>query len=113
MDTFFSVLGDLIKSGSFSEFQTTLIIFVVLFIFRRNILKSVFGDKPEGETEKDQKLQIILEKLDVIQNKIDSLTERIICDETKMNKIENSINQIVLEVKTEIIDLKKDLIKWS
>ena len=101
----------MIKSGAFSEFLTTLIIFVVLFIFRRNILKSVFGDKPEVETESDPKLQIILEKLDIIQNKIDSLTERIICDETKMNKIENSINQIVLEVKTETIDLKKDLIK--
>lgn len=109
MDTFFSVLGDLIKSGSFSEFQTTLILFAVLFIFRRNILKSVFGDKPE--VEPDSKSNAILEKLDVIQNKIDSLNERIICDETKMNKLENSINQIVLEVKTEIVNLKRDLFK--
>ena len=111
MDTFFSVLGDLIKSGSFSEFQTTLIIFVALFIFRRSILKSVLGDKPEGDSESDLKTHVILEKLDVIRNKIDSLNERIMCDETKMNKLENSINQVVLEVKTEIIDLKKDLIK--
>lgn len=110
MDTFFSVLGDLIKSGSFSEFQTTLIIFVVLFIFRRNILKSVFGDKTEVESKSDS--NSILEKLDVIQNKIDSLNEKIISDETKMNRLENSINQVVLEVKTEIVDLKKDLIKW-
>lgn len=109
MDTFFSVLGDLIKSGSFSEFQTTLIIFVVLFIFRRNILKSVFGDKTEVESE--SKSNSILEKLDVIQNKIDFLNEKIISDETKMNRLENSINQVVLEVKTEIVDLKKDLIK--
>lgn len=114
MDTFFSVLGDLIKSGSFSEFQTTLIIFVVLFIFRRNILKSVFGDKPEvdPESDSDSKSNSILEKLDTIQSKIDSLNEKIISDETKMNRLENSINQIVLEVKTEIVDLKKDLIKW-
>src|SRR5574344_1256057 len=109
MDAFFSALGDLIKSGSFSEFQTTLIIFVVLFVFRRSILKSVLGDKPE--VEPDLRTNVILEKLDVIRNKIDSLNERIMCDETKMNKLENSINQVVLEVKTEIIDLKKDLIK--
>ena len=70
MDTFFSVLGDLIKSGSFSEFQTTLIIFVVLFIFRRNILKSVFGDKTEVDTESDSKSNSILEKLDTIQHDI-------------------------------------------
>ena len=111
MDTFVSVLGDLIKSGSFSEFQTTLIIFVVLFIFRRNILKSVFGDKPEADQESESKSNSILEKLDTIQSKIDSLNEKIISDETKMNRLENSINQVVLEVKTEIIDLKKDLIK--
>lgn len=113
MDTFFSVLGDLIKSGSFSEFQTTMIIFVVLFIFRRNILKSVFGDKSEVDSESDLKSNSILKKLDVIQSKIDSLNEKIISDETKMNRLENSINQVVLEVKTEIVDLKKDLIKWD
>lgn len=111
MDNFFSFLSDLIKSGSVSEFQTIFIVFIVLFMFRKNILKQVFEtDEPQ---KPDDSKKIILEKLDSIQNKIEVIKEKLDADDTRINRLETTLNNVTLQIKSELLDFKKDLTKWD
>ena len=112
MDNLFSFLSDLIKSGSVSEFQTIFVVFIVLFIFRKNILKQVFESDQNQEPQKSDDTQNqILEKLDNIQSKIETIKEQLVADDARINRLENSLNNITLQIKSELLDFKKDFIK--
>ena len=114
MDNLFSFLSDLIKSGSVSEFQTIFVVFIVLFIFRKNILKQVFESDQNQEPQKSDDTQNqILEKLDNIQSKIENIKEQLNSDDARINRLENSLNNITLQIKSELLDFKKDFIKWN
>lgn len=114
MDNFFSFLSDLIKSGSVSEFQTIFIVFIVLFIFRKNILKQVFeseeSQKSQNSDAPDSQKQI-LEKLDSIQNKIEIIKEKLNSDDNRISHLETTLNNVTLQIKSELLDFKKDLTK--
>lgn len=112
MDNLFNFLSDLVKSGSVSEFQTIFIVFIVLFIFRKNILKQVFDSEgPQKHEESDDSQKQILDKLDIIQNKIEVIKEKLVEDDTRINRLENTLNNITLQIKSELLDFKKDLTK--
>ena len=114
MDNFFSFLSDLIKSGSVSEFQTIFIVFIVLFIFRKNILKQVFeseeSQKSQNSDTPDSQKQI-LEKLDCIQNKIETIKEKLNLDDNRISHLETTLNNVTLQIKSELLEFKKDLTK--
>lgn len=112
MDNLFNFLSDLVKSGSVSEFQTIFIVFIVLFIFRKNILKQVFDSEvSQKHEESDDSQKQILEKLDNIQNKIEGIKEKLVSDDSRITHLENTLNNVTFQIKSEFLDLKKDLTK--
>ena len=114
MDNLFNFLSDLVKSGSVSEFQTIFIVFIVLFIFRKNILKQVFDSEvSQKHEESDDSQKQILEKLDNIQNKIEGIKEKLVSDDSRITHLETMMNNVTFQIKSEFLDLKKDLTKWN
>lgn len=117
MDNFFNFLSDLIKSGSISEFHTVFIVFVVLFMFRKQILKQVFesdqNQKPQNQTDSQNCQAEILEKLDNIQSKIENIKDKLVTDDSRITHLETLMNNVTYQIKSEFLDLKKDLTKWN
>ena len=115
MDNLFSFLSDLIKSGSVSEFQTIFVVFIVLFIFRKNILKQVFdsdqNQKPQNQTDSQNCQAEILEKLDNIQKKVETIKDKLVSDDSRITHLETLMNNVTFQIKSEFLDLKKDLTK--
>ena len=117
MDNFFNFLSDLIKSGSISEFHTVFIVFVVLFMFRKQILKQVFesdqNQKPQNQQESQNCQTEILEKLDNIQKKVETIKDKLVSDDSRITHLETLMNSVTIQIKSEFLDLKKDLTKWN
>ena len=117
MDNFFNFLSDLIKSGSISEFHTVFIVFIVLFMFRKQILKQVFdsdqNQKPQNQNDSQNCQAEILEKLDNIQKKVETIKDKLVSEDSRITNLETLMNQVTYQIKSEFLDLKKDLTKWN
>ena len=115
MDNFFNFLSDLIKSDSISEFHTVFFVFVVLFMFRKQILKQVFEADQNQNSQNQQESQNcqteILEKLDNIQKKVEAIKDKLVLDDSRITNIETLMNNVTFQIKSEFLDLKKDLTK--